>query len=228
MIQGRTFTISVKPAHHEATIEAFCDSMKGTAYVYAITHDRDTNEETGELIESHTHYLLEYETPRKLQTIANLFEVEANFVEVVKSKKAMLRYLIHLDSPDKFQYEPEQVISNNPIAFKDLIMGQNLTDKEIAEYIVNGKGADLLGVVSASKLRTIQSFLSFDRQGKLFQEMRKMNDKMDLMTDSLKQIHEIAADFQLGFTKSATQLIPYFKNIGDRLTAITEKALKIK
>ena len=93
-IQGRVFTCSLKPAWSEIAIEDFVNSLTGTCVVHAITHDKDSDE-NGEVLEAHTHFLVEYDTPRKLQTVANLFGVEPNFVEVVKSKKAMLRYLTH-------------------------------------------------------------------------------------------------------------------------------------
>jgi len=220
-ISGRIFTTSLKPAKTPDEIREFVSRLTGTATIYAITHDKDSDANTGELVESHTHYLIEYDTPRKITTIANLFEVESNFVEVVKSKKAMLRYLTHMDDSEKYQYSADEVITNSPIPYNDVILGQNMSDKEIAQYISEGRGAELLGIVSASKLRTIQSFLTFERQGKIFQEVRKLSDKIDTMSGALMEIQSIAQDFQLGFTKSAEKLIPYLEKIGK----IAERAL---
>ena len=224
-IQGRVFTTSLKPAWSEIAIEDFVNSLTGTCVVHAITHDKDSDE-NGVVLEAHTHFLVEYDTPRKLQTIANLFGVEPNFIEVVKSKKAMLRYLTHLDDSDKYHYEPERVITNSPVAYSDSILGQNLSDREIAQYIMDGKGVELLGVVSASKLRTIQAFLTYDRQGKMFQQMREMNDKLNIAVESLGKIQDIAEDFQLGVVKLGTSLVPELRNFGKEVKSVIQTTLK--
>ena len=81
-VSGRVFIASLKPVWTKEKMQKFVDSMKGTALIYMINHDRDSNPETGELIEPHTHFLIEYQTPRKILTVANLLEVEPNFIEI--------------------------------------------------------------------------------------------------------------------------------------------------
>jgi hypothetical protein len=225
-ISGRIFTTSLKPAKTPDEIKEFVSRLTGTATIFAITHDKDSDSNTGEIVDSHTHYLIEYDTPRKITTIANLFGVESNFVEVVKSKKAMLRYLTHMDDSEKYQYSPDEVITNSPIPYSDVVLGQNMSDKEIAKYIAEGRGSELLGMVSASKLRTIQSFISYERDGLVFKELRKMNDKIDNMTDSLHKIKEIAEDFQLGVASAGKALIPKIQELTDSIILISKKGLK--
>jgi hypothetical protein len=204
---ARAFTASLKPAWTPEQMNKFVGSLTGSAYAYLITHDRDSNVETGEVVESHTHILVDYQTPRKLSTVANLFQVESNFVEVVKSKQAMLRYLIHLDDPDKFQYSPDDVIHNAGVDFADVIKGQSMTDKDIANYIRQGRGQELIGLVSGSKLRTIQAFLHFDRSGQIHSELRQLNQKVDSMVETLKSIDTIVHDFQEGIVSGAKELV---------------------
>lgn len=86
---SRTFTASLKPALTTEQIESLGTQLKGMATLLAITHDKDINEETGELVEPHTHLYFEYSTPRKITTIANLLNVDTNFVEVVRNKKCL-------------------------------------------------------------------------------------------------------------------------------------------
>lgn len=224
-IQGRVFTCSLKPAWSEIAIEEFVNSLTGTCVVHAITHNKDTDE-NGEVLEAHTHFLVEYETPRKLQTVANLFGVEPNFIEVVKSKKAMVRYLTHIDDPDKYHYEPELVITNSPVAYSDLVLGQNLSDRDIAQYIMEGRGVDLFGVVSASKLRTIQAFLTYDRQGKMFQQMREMNEKLNTTVEALGKILDIAEDFQLGIVKFGEKVVPELRKFGEDIKSVVTTTFK--
>lgn len=188
MISGRNFTASLKPAWNMIKINDFLIKMKGSARVFIINHDKDTNE-NGELIEEHTHILIEYKTPRKISTVANLLECETNFVEVVKNKTAVLRYLTHMDDVDKYQYDHENVYHNTVESYSALIQGSLMSDKEIAEYIAKGKGMELLGVVSATKLRTIQSFMHFDTSNAMLKEQRKTNQ---LLRDVKRDVLEIS------------------------------------
>lgn len=206
-LTGRTFTASLKPAWETKKMVEFCRKMKGDAVVFCINHSRDFNVETGEIVEIHTHILIEYETPRKISTVANLLKVEPNFIELVKSKKGMLRYLTHQGESDKTQYSVDDVITNSAVSYSDMIMGQSLSDREIAQYLVDGKGLELLGVVSASKLRTIQSFLAFDRSGIIKTELAEMSKKLDKMNDFIDKVEAIANELKDGVHKTSEQLI---------------------
>lgn len=73
-------------------------------------HDRDTLP-TGEVKKAHYHVLWRY---AGVKTIAQAQEIVtliggAGAVEVVADYRGYARYLCHLDSPDKFQYEPGDV-----------------------------------------------------------------------------------------------------------------------
>jgi hypothetical protein len=193
--QSRLFTASLKPAWDELQMAEFLAKTKGTIEVWAITHDKDIND-NGELIEPHTHVILEYETPRKLSTIANLLNVAENFIEYGKSRNALLRYLTHKDDRDKFQYEEEEVWTNTGLLYADAMMGANMNDREIAQYIMEGKGIELLGIVPSHKLRTIQAFLQFDRTGQLKAELESVKEGINGILSKM-----------VGLEQFATQLI---------------------
>jgi hypothetical protein len=90
--------------------------------------------------------------------------------------------------------------------------------------LIQGKGFELLGVVSASKLRTIQSFLAFDQSGKMFKEMREMNEKLDNMTQAVMSIKAIAEDFQGALSISGKVLADSMVRIAN----IAEQAMNPK
>jgi len=203
---SRTFTASLKPAWSRSKMEQFCKKLRGSATVFIINHDKDCNDETGELKEVHTHILIDYETPRKITTVSNLLETEPNFIELVKSKKAMLKYLTHQDDPEKYQYKPEEVITNSTVSYDDLIQGQSLSDREIATYLMDGRGVELLGVVSATKLRTIQAFLQFDRTGAVQKQLELVNNKLDRVVSVFDEVENIAKHFLNGIEYSVSQL----------------------
>lgn len=204
-MNGRVFTASLKPAWEHDEIEKFLNDMKGTATVFIINHDKDTNE-LGELIEKHTHVYIEYATPRKITTVANLLNVEPNFIELVKNKKSMLRYLTHKDDLDKYQYDDDEVYTNNSVSYRMTLLGNDLSDKEIAEYIIQGKGMELLGIVSSSKLRTIQALLHYDNSNSQLKEIRALNAKLDAVVETLLKFERYARDTVEQFGNNAEKM----------------------
>lgn len=80
-----------------------------SAYKFAyILHDKDTDE-NGEIKKPHWHIIVEYKNARGLTSIAKALNVEMNLVKIVKSKRAMLRYLLHVDNDEKYQYEFDKI-----------------------------------------------------------------------------------------------------------------------
>lgn len=202
---GRTFTVSLKPPWERKKIEQFLSSMKGSATVWAITHNEDVND-FAELVEPHTHFIVEYDTPRKLSTVANLFEVEDNFIELVKSKKSMLRYLTHMDNLDKFQYDGKDVLTNGVVDYDTAVLGASMSDKDIAEFIRQGRGFELFDLVPVSRLRTIQAFLNFERQGITNAELSRLNQKMDIIQTSIENIDVIVQEFKTAIIAGSQKL----------------------
>lgn len=202
---GRTFTVSIKPCLERNKIQEFVSSMKGSATVWAINHTEDVND-FAEIVEPHTHFLIEYESPRKLSTVANLFQVEDNFIEVVKSKKSMLRYLTHMDNLDKFQYDGKDVITNANIDYETAVLGSSLSDRDIAEYLKQGRGQELFDLVSMSRLKLIQSFLNYERQGITNAELKRLNEKMDNMSSHIENINSLVVEFKDALLVGASKL----------------------
>src|SRR5690554_5791510 len=188
---GRVFGASLKPVWNEQKIQEFLNRTNGDIKVFIINHDKDINKE-GEPVEPHTHIYLEYTNPRKVTTVANLLEVESNFIEVVRNKKGYLRYLTHMDETDKHVYDVDEVYTNSSQSYELTVLGNAMSDKDIADMIKQGKGVELLGIVSASKLRTIQSFLHFDNSNQMLHEIRSLNSKMESILEIVDNVAVIA------------------------------------
>lgn len=84
-----------------------CNSSK---FAYVV-HDSDFDEFM-ERKDSHIHFYFRVNTPRTLSWFSEYLSVPQNQLQVVKSDKAVLRYLCHLDSPDKAQYDVHKVVAN--------------------------------------------------------------------------------------------------------------------
>lgn len=103
-LRSRTVTISVKQ-----DITSLIEQYGKYAW---ILHDKDTNKETGELIDPHYHIYLEFPNARSLDAVANELGIAPNFVEIVRDKKGILNYLTHNNNPEKYQYDISEVHSN--------------------------------------------------------------------------------------------------------------------
>lgn len=80
-------------------------------YAY-ILHDKDFDDKTGELIKPHYHLRVFDTNQRTISAWSKIFNVEEHDIETLKDKKRAIRYLIHLDSPNKYQYSMYDVTSN--------------------------------------------------------------------------------------------------------------------
>lgn len=79
-----------------------------------ILHDSDTTAD-GDLKKSHYHFYGRCSTPRTPQSVVNVIGVPISSIRNVSKWKSAIRYLIHADNPEKFQYEPDSVSSNFPL-----------------------------------------------------------------------------------------------------------------
>lgn len=74
-------------------------------------HDKDTNP-GGEIKKPHYHVLMMYDSVKtKEQAKENFDKIGGVGCEIVNSTRGYARYLCHLDNPDKFQYDINDVRS---------------------------------------------------------------------------------------------------------------------
>lgn len=81
-------------------------------YKYAgILHDKDVDE-TGEIKKEHYHFVVLFNNAKDSKTLANEIGVEEHRIQFINSKKYSIRYLIHFDQPEKYQYKFEDIETN--------------------------------------------------------------------------------------------------------------------
>lgn len=76
-----------------------------------ILHDKDLNED-GTLKKAHYHVYGKFDTARTPQTVSNALGVGVASLRAVSSWRGAVRYTIHLDHPDKYQYSADDVVAN--------------------------------------------------------------------------------------------------------------------
>lgn len=81
--------------------------------VFYIYHDKDIILETGEVKKPHYHVMIMYDSPRSDATVSKIATScgSNGHLERIESKSKYMRYLIHLDNPEKYQYGFEDVVS---------------------------------------------------------------------------------------------------------------------
>ena len=102
-----------------------------------ILHDKDICSDTGELKKAHVHWVARYDNPSILSAVANKLGIAEHDIEYCKSWRRSLRYLIHADSKDKFQYDVTDVSANFDYSeyLKDVVA--DFRGKQIYDFIVS-------------------------------------------------------------------------------------------
>jgi len=112
-IKSRAFTCAIKDEKQIDALKWKLQNGFAPDYYY-ILHDKDLKDDgSGELKDPHFHFVWGgYKNPLSLNSVADQLGIPANMIEPVHSMRAILRYLCHMDQPDKFQYDPKEVVSN--------------------------------------------------------------------------------------------------------------------
>lgn len=79
--------------------------IKSTKKYAFIKHFPEANEK-----KEHFHVVIRLDNSTKVETLARKLGIGDNYIRVVKNLRSSLRYLIHKDDEDKFQYNKDQVI----------------------------------------------------------------------------------------------------------------------
>lgn len=96
-----------------------CDSVLYDCMSYFnecsyILHDSDSDED-GVLKKAHYHVICKKSSSVNFSTILNRYSkmgVLGNHIYIISSYKQQIRYLLHLDDCDKFQYDRDSIVSN--------------------------------------------------------------------------------------------------------------------
>jgi len=122
-IAGRSWQL-ILPAEWDNIngIKAVCKNVSRNYYY--ILHNNDTNE-LGDIVKPHWHLLMTMGSSRDLPTMQNYFkdfpELLENSFEKIGSIHWAKRYLVHADDPAKYQYNINDVETND-IAYRDLFI----------------------------------------------------------------------------------------------------------
>lgn len=90
-------------------------------FIVSPLHDMDRNA-TGELKKPHWHVMLMFGGVKSYEQVKEITEkINATIPERVLNAKAMVRYMAHLDNPDKAQYKIEDIRAYGGVDLQELL-----------------------------------------------------------------------------------------------------------
>ncbi len=127
------------------TVEQLCQrlcSIENVRYYAFIVHDKDKNED-GTDKPKHIHLAVVLNSARTIAQLAPRFTDIASdagncFGQPTRSNRAIIEYFTHKNEPSKFQYNEEDIISNNLDYFKEYEADEDNTYM-ILQDMLNGK-----------------------------------------------------------------------------------------
>lgn len=152
--------------------EEISASLEDLAYVmptcyWAIVHDMDVNEDTGEIERPHIHLVLETKTRHTflgvVRKISEAFGISKERVSVreTRNENASIRYLMHMDDPEKQPYLPFDVMTNDKEMLNVAILNSSLelNIEGLIEVISNSKNelevARKIGLKNYQRYRSV-------------------------------------------------------------------------
>lgn len=102
-------------------------------------HDKDVKED-GTKAKPHCHVISLWENPQRYNVVLNIIQCGCGFnvqyIQPVANLRAMMRYLVHLDNPEKVQYDPTDVIE---VAGAQYVLEDETASDNVTSYIVDNR-----------------------------------------------------------------------------------------
>lgn len=144
----------------------------GLALAISPLHDKDVNP-TGEPKKPHYHLLLCYDGPTTYNNVKTLcVSLNATIPIKIESPRGMYRYHIHLDNPDKAQYDDRKRILMNgldPANFNGLTETEEFKIKcELLQLIRDNKIYEYSNLINYLRALELKEYLKVAMKNTLF------------------------------------------------------------
>lgn len=110
-------------------------------WVESPLHDRDTNAD-GEIKKAHIHVLVMYDGVKSYNQILEITnKINASVPQKCGSAKGLVRYMVHMDNPEKYQYSKTDIIGHGGVDIMEMLKPTSGSRyemlKEMTEFIVD-------------------------------------------------------------------------------------------
>ena len=158
-ITCRSFLGVLYPDAENYNFEAVLARLKALFPMLAyVIHDKDTDE-NGELKKLHVHWVGQ-RSACTLDFVASSLEIPENSIEYCRKFKRSIRYLVHKDSPSKYQYDQEEIVSSFDLTkYFDDDYSNNMLD-EIVDFIFSDECVNFASLYRFCSQKGIQSVLT--------------------------------------------------------------------
>ncbi len=187
-------------------------------WVESPLHDKDVDE-NGEISKAHWHIALFFNTKKSYEQILEIAQsVNVKIVKRIDNAKGMIRYFLHLDNPEKYQYPKAEMKAHGGADIEKYLTAsggdhlkilaeiQEWIDEtgcvelvELARYAVRERMDDWYPVVATKSTIYLNAYLRSNRHSK-----KEANALLEPSTDQ-KILNEIEQEFLLVKSKEAPQ-----------------------
>ena len=109
-----------------------------TPFVVSPLHDSDVNEGTGELKKAHYHILITYSNVKTFEQVKELTDrLNAPIPQMAKNVIGAVRYMAHLDNPDKAQYQKSDIKAYGGFDLDSIFKLSSTDKKQISKDILH-------------------------------------------------------------------------------------------
>lgn len=150
----RNWTFIVYP---ESAPENWREILDETHSPYAVSplHDKDINAD-GTPKKPHWHVCFLFEGVKSYEQIAGITaSINATIPQRVESARGMLRYMAHMDNPEKAQYDPAQIEQHGGIEIAALMGTEQDAEMDLVsamlDYIEENDITNLVDLVSYAR-----------------------------------------------------------------------------
>lgn len=110
-------------------------------WVESPLHDKDTNAD-GEIKKAHIHVLVMYDGVKSYNQILEITnKINASVPQKCGSAKGLVRYMVHMDNPEKYQYSKTDIIGHGGVDIMEMLKPTSGSRyemlKEMTEFIVD-------------------------------------------------------------------------------------------
>lgn len=132
-IQSRSWTFVLYP---DSCPEDWQEKLVGVPFLRSPLHDKDLNPD-GTPKKAHWHVLISFPNQKTLNQIQALCNaLNAPSPQVVKDTRAMARYFLHLDNPEKAQYDKLDMLVGGGFDLENALkLSKSEEEKEEREFV---------------------------------------------------------------------------------------------
>lgn len=133
-------------------IDEVLRNIKGERYYAYCLHDSDLDD-FGKLKKPHYHIVIRFDNARTISGVSKKFGVPLNLINNIRNERSYIRYLIHYDDEEKYQYKQKDIVSSRNY---ERFVNKCFDDKETEDEIIDNifKTIDNL-VISSSNFNEL-------------------------------------------------------------------------